>query len=449
MVTHTNSLNRQKILLVIESSGLSRVTKFINDEAIADWRNVIQIFPLENKKLPRSKAKEYSVTNSYELIKESAEKNFELVIVNIDVPLDLELLQKEELPLKRVTSFKTLLKVLGDQLKDRNLHWHSHAMNEWNKSSIRCQSPELMVQQFAELGYPQIGKQLLKGLRVVTEADLRSVFTISDAEKIGHKVVHAFIQDDEPGSSSIAIKNVLEHLYPLGDVVKINIENLAEIESLEADVVYVYEDGLWSGVELVNRLNAICKTEFFRNSNIQLHFRYGITSDAGLIAARLFAKRERIGRLQFAAAKPENHYTFLKPGIDTCFQDVSDCGDNVIREALDKEIEPYAFRCKADWNNDPSQAMEVCLEIGKQLIRPFLERREKEKNGFQTQVTEEKVTRWGLGALGFASTVVFASSVPKPVLPLFWLDGQVSFNGKSIDWRPLFWDTRRTGKVDN
>src|SRR5450830_1809898 len=434
---HTYNSNHQKILLVIKSSEHSTVMTSINDVAIDGWKNFIEIFTLNDKKRPRLEAKIYSNENSNELI-----------IVHEGVSVDLRLLEQEDLPLKRVASLKTLLKEITSKLKERKLHWYSYAMNEWEKSSIQCASPDVMVQQFSELGYSKIGKQLLKGLRVVTEHELRTAFTISDAEKIGYKVVHAFIEDGEPGSSSIAIRNVLEHLYPPEDVMEIHIEKLDQIAALEADVLYIYEDGLWSGVEIVKRLNAICLTTVFKESNIQLHFKYGVTSDAGLIAARLFAKRERIGRLYVAAAKPENHFTFLKSGIDTCFSHVIDQNDKQIRDALDMEIEPYAFRFKADWD-DSLHAMDVCLQIGKQLVRPFLERRQKEKGSDVSQVSDEKVTRWGLGALGFASTVVFASSVPKPVLPLLWLTGRVNLNGNSINWRPLFWDARRTGKVDN
>jgi hypothetical protein len=134
---------------------------------------------------------------------------------------------------------------------------------------------------------------------------------------------------------------------------------------------------------------------------------------------------------------------------------LTDRSDREIRKTLDAEIEPYAFRNTAGWADDQSSAISVCSKIGEQLIRPFLERHAKKKcednenTGFSPiQISDEKVAEWELGALGFASTIVFASSIPKPVLPLLWLEGTVSVEGKSVKWRPLFWDARRTGSAD-
>jgi hypothetical protein len=457
LAKHSINSKRQKTLLIVKASEASRISSDIKNIAVAGWDEEIELLALDDKNLPHAETRVRTQENSYNILTRHAEQNFAFVIIQEGVALDIKYLETEGLPIRRVKSRLTLIKVVVDELEGRNLHWHGRAMSEWSKSSIPCASPDVLVQQFAELGHSQIGRQLLKSLRVVTEADLRAAFRTSDSDGLGLHVIHAFVHDDEPGSSSIAVKNVLEHLYPPGIVVKIDIADLAEIARLEADIVYVYEDGLWSGVELVKRLNAICETSHFKESNIQLHFKYGVTSDAGLVAARLFAKRERIGRLQFRAATNENHFTFLKTGVDTCFRQLTDRTDNGIRKALDAEIEPYAFRSAAGWEGDRLLAISVCSSIGEQLIRPFLERRELEKvgrdkdgnaNSMPDSISEEKVARWGLGALGFASTIVFASSIPKPVLPLFWLNGQVSLGGKTVQWRPLFWDARRTGSAD-
>ena len=420
------------------------------------WEDEIEISGLSDKKMPRIEANSHASENSYKLLIRCAETPIARIIVQEGVPLDLPYLEGEGLTIRVVKSSLTLIQVVDDELKERNLHWLKRAMSEWAKSSIPCASPEIMVQQFAELGYSQVGKQLLKGLRVITEAELREAFKTSDADNVGLHVVHAFVHDEEPGSSSLAVRNVLEHLHPSG-VKKIDVANFSELAALGADVVYIYEDGLWSGVELVKRLAAICRTTHFKDSNVQLHFRYGVTSDAGLVAARLFAKRERIGRVQFRAAAPENHFTFLKPGVDTCLRKLADRSDESIRQALDAEIEPYAFRADAGWADSRSSAINVCSKIGEQLVKPFLERKAKEKFDAKKgsdaglvlkEISDEKVAKWGLGALGFASTVVFASSIPKPALPLLWLDGQVSIDGRTVKWRPLFWDARRTGSAD-
>lgn len=448
---------QSRSLFVVKKSDFSRMSEGFKKNAVVGWEEEIELLALDDKKMSRAVAKIEKNKNSNDLVSLIAEWNFLRVIVQDGVPIDIEYLKDQGINIRLVPSAMTLLQVISDELKVRNLHWLGRAMSEWSKSSIPAESPEVMVQQFAELGYAQIGKQLLKSLRVVTEAELRAAFKTSDAEQLGLHVVHAYVHDGEAGSSSLAVKNVLEHLYPSDEVVKIDVENLADIASINADIVYVYEDGLWSGVELVRRLNAICATAHFKTSDIQLHFKYGVTSDAGLVAARLFAKRERIGRVQFRAATLENHFTFLKAGTDTCLLHLTDRSDDEIRKALDAEIEPFAFRSAAGWDHERSSAISVCSNIGEQLIRPFLERNAKEKfaarkdkevGSAPVPISDAKVARWGLGALGFASTIVFSSSIPKPVLPLFWLNGTVCLDGKTVQWRPLFWDVRRIGHAD-
>ncbi len=440
----------------MKGSEFQRVLTQINNYAIVGWQNTIDIQPINDQKLNRSDLKKQSEKNTRDIISKYDDKLFVNFIVQDCFPLNIDRLKSEEIPVRRVFSVKTLLNEAEEILKQHNLDWRSYAIREWNKSSLRCISPDVWVQQFAELGHAQVAKHLLKSLRVVTEAELREAFKTLETERIGLNVAHAFFHDDEAGSSSIAIQNVLEHMYPSEEVIKINLASANSLAHVKADVLFVYEDGLWSGVELVERLNAICKIEHFNTSNLQLHFKYGTTSDVGLSAARLFAKREGLSRLQFHPAKPSHHFKFLKDGVDTCFEYLNDRNDVTIRKALDMEIEPYAFRSVTMWGEERGKAISVCAEIGKQLVRSFLERKEqakiikveKDEHTKPIDITDEMIARLELGALSFASTIVFASSIPKPVLPLMWLQGHVNLGNKSLDWRPLFWDARRTGQTD-
>jgi hypothetical protein len=57
--------------------------------------------------------------------------------------------------------------------------------------------------------------------------------------------------------------------------------------------------------------------------------------------------------------------------------------------------------------------------------------------------SDADVARFALGGGGFASTTVFARSVPKVCLPMLWLDGEVSIGTRKVTWKPLFVDARR------
>lgn len=441
-----------KTLVLVQEREFHRVRTKINTDASVGWQKVIDIQPINDQRLSRPELEKQKEKATNSVIAKYDDKLFDNLIVQSELSLDIKRFESAEIPV-RCVSLKTLLDDAEDILKKYNFHWRNHATHEWGNSSLQCITPDVWAQQFAELGYLEIAKHLLKSLRVVTDAELREAFKISDAERIGLNIAHAFFQDDEPGSSSIAIQNVLEHMYTSPDkVIKINLASGNSLANINADVLFVYEDGLWSGVELVERLNAICKTEHFTKSSLRLHFKYGATSDVGLLAARLCAKREGLSRIHFYPAKSSHHFKFLKDGINS-FEHLNDQSDEVVRNALDKEIEPYAFQSVELWGEERENAILVCAEIGEQLVRAFLERKEQVKsntvesgvNNKSIHVSDEKVTQLKLGAGSFASTIVFASSIPKPVLPLMWLQGRVTIGNKSVNWRPLFWDARRTG----
>jgi len=449
-----NTQESLKVLILVEGSEFKRVQAYLNKVAMVGWQNVIDIQPIKTKKLKQSEIKQESDKNTEEIISKLDDKFFDSLIVPSDLPLDTDRLQREEISVIKVGSVKTLLSKVDEILKKHNLHWQSHAVREWEKSSLKYANPDEWVQQFSELGHPQIAKHLLKILRVVTEAELQEAFKISEADRIGLNIAHAFFHDDEPGSSSIAIQSVLEHMYPPSEkVIKIDLTSGDSLANINTDVLFIYEDGLWSGVELIGRLKAICETQHFTQSNLQLHFKYGITSDVGLSAARLFSKNKKLNRLQFHPAKSSHYFKFLKDDVDASFNHLSDQNDVAIREELDMAIEPYAFRSVEMWGgeNERKNAILVCAEIGKQLARPFLERKEQAKKSHaeknEINISAEMIAKWELGACGFASTIVFASSIPKPVLPLMWLQGPVNLGNKSVKWKPLFWDARRTGQA--
>lgn len=129
--------------------------------------------------------------------------------------------------------------------------------------------------------------------------------------------------------------------------------------------------------------------------------------------------------------------------------DLISVDEDQVREFIDDMITPIAFQNRNLWGHRLADALDICSRIGSQLVMPFLESREadkaKKEQRESRQITESQAAKWALGALRFGSTVVFQRSVPKPVLPLFWLQGAVSIGSRSVIWRPLFWDSRRTG----
>lgn len=434
-----------RILVLVNYREVNILISKINEVACIGWEQVIEVRAVN--------AKEQGCENLTEAILfEHYDVPYDEVISQLGL-VDADLLTDEGVVNRVSKSVATLYKVVLERLKQLGLHWREYAIEEWTKSTLGSASPDEWVQQFSELGIRDVGRHLLKCLRVITDAEQRRAFKVSGVDQIGLRVGHAYIHEDEPGSSSIAIKNILEHMHAEGEVISLDLAKLEVLEKLEFDVLYVYEDGLWSGVEVVKRLKMLCEQAILDRSKIQIVFKYCVTSDAGLSAARLYAVQNAAGRFQFPSGGTDYHFSFLKSGVDTRFSGLDDRSENNIRMAIDSAIEPYAFSFASVWGDLKEEAENACSNIGSQLVRHYFERRAgssgEEKSAPPDRHMLEKVDRLKLGAMGFASTIVFASSIPKPVLPLMWLDGDVSFNGKKLKWRPLFWDARRTGWAES
>lgn len=373
--------------------------------------------------------------------------------------LDKRTLNRRGIEIDHAASIKTLFTKIKSTLRDTLLDWKEHARSEWEKSSIGHISTDVWYQQLAENGQRDLAKKLLKALKVITQADLRKSFKRDGAsDDVGQSCLHAYIKDGEPGSSSITIQNVLDHMFPIGTVHPLDLADERFFDEVNVDVLYIYEDGLWSGVELVKRLCYLAGRESFMKSKTRIEFKYSVLSDAGLSAGRIAASNYPSGK--FVINPGGERFNFFREGVDSQFSHLTDRTDANVRKAVDESIEPYVFSIPSLWGASRETAMETCADIGAQLIKPYLERQAREKARQQAakegmtesdlgsqviEIDESKIARWQLGAERFGSTIVFESSVPKPVLPLMWLHGPVTIGDRQLEWQPLFWDARRIG----
>lgn len=440
MYGHLPAISLPKLIVIIYERDSASFLAKLSDLCCIGWETYVSVRVLT---APSVDTLEYT----QEIIDEYFDSSSNMIFFQ-DRLLEEDELKAEHVQYRRCRTTKTMIQAMTPELMSLNIHWKSYAESQWIKSTLRSARPEEWVQQFAELGHRDIGRNLLKSLRIITDAEISEAFKPAPYDEIGVRVMHAYIHEEEPGSSSIAIKNILEHMHPQG-VLPIDLKNHEAFRTIDADVLYIYEDGLWSGVEVVRRLQMLSQSAALMSSNLQIVFKYCVTCDAGLSAARLFSVRNSAGRFQFPSAKPGYHFAFLQQGINTRFPALEDRSDEAIRAAIDSVIEPYAFASNTIWGTGKEAGVSVCREIGAQLARRFLERKSQKDNldGDPMEVTAEKVNRLRLGAMSFASTIVFATSIPKPVLPVMWLDGEVTLNARTVKWRPLFWDARRTGAV--
>ncbi|WP_457792983.1 phosphoribosyltransferase-like protein [Pseudomonas syringae] len=451
MQEHLRTAPRSTILIVVKDIDATSIKRKVGASCGLGWEDQVKF-----KVVPRDVSRDELTDYVIDLNHESAfyKVYFQTGLLNCDV------LDEERVDFTCRPSSAALYREAKNSLFDLGIHWEKRAFAEWSKSSLGCMSPKEWHAQFSKLDHGDTARNILKSLRVITDADVRAAFIVNNTDGIGRREAHAYFHDNEPGSSSIAVKNVLEHMHPEGEVTALDLADRNYFEGLDADVLYVYEDGLWSGVEVVKRIQSLAEIQALSQSRTQVVFKYCVTCDAGLAAARLACARHPVGRFEIRSAAQAFHFSFIRPNVDLSFPELRDRSDDAVRIAIDDKIEPYLFGLKDLWGSERGDALQICADIGEQLVRPYLQRKAREKakllavsKGGDADVAQANVTvsqqdidRWKLGAMEFASTIVFASSIPKPVLPLMWLKGPVTVNGVTVDWKPLFWDARRIGE---
>ncbi|WP_157212611.1 phosphoribosyltransferase-like protein [Herbaspirillum sp. CF444] len=441
-----------KLLLLVTQADLKSLIPFISDLAIPDWNERVMLLTFnENKSIRRRVGSDEFEGNTDLAIEKITAVRFGYCIANKHVALDFSRLSKLMPTLRKCGSLKILKEEVKDALRTLKLHWLDYAQDQWEHSSIQCMNPYEWCHQFSQLGINRkVGENLLKQLKVIPASHLQRSFTVKRGELTGMNVAHAYFEDDEPGSSSLMIRSVLEHIYPNESIIAISPDSFPAISNLSLNRIYIYEDGLWSGVELQKRLTGLSIYEAWKK--VPLVFRYAVTSDAGLVVGRMHCALHGFNNVTIEPA--ENHFSFLENKSECDFLNIKKSDD--LRTIIDSAIEPFVFKNRILWKNDLESGRKIMESLGKQLILPFLRRREQakqQKSGKIVQPLEdivirnEKINKWSLGSLKFGSTIVFSSSIPKSVLPIFWLKGQVKWGSAVLIWRPLFWDVRLTDEV--
>lgn len=336
-------------------------------------------------------------------------------------------------PAVRKLSPAAMRRELIEHLRTTGGHWRDHALAEIRRFEGRRGNLDAWLQQFGELGQPDIGRKLAAQLRVIRTGELPTgAFSASEADVIGLRRINCYVEDGDPGGSWLEMKSLLEHSCPRDTVHAANWDEEAArltLPDVPADEILIYEDGLWSGKEVVKRLVGLRE----QPGTAIVKLRFAVVTDFGLMVARQAIRAIGLeGRISVDTTKSEL-LRFMDPGNHG-----SDLGLDVEPDTfyadLHQHVRPFAFRRPDDWT---ASEIEFCENIGGQLVRTWLQ---------QSSVTEpsaEKVARFALGGGRFASTVAFSRSVPKVCLPLLWLDGPVAFGGRSVAWRPLLVDARR------
>jgi len=428
-------MRRDKVLVAIANERKISLAEKLARDALAGWDATINLIGFDPPKGLEDLRRKQIASIEDEISRCWNGDTYSRIFVDSALNIGEDQL-KDEGARVRITSHVTIYRELVDELMRIRLHWKSHAEHQWRNSGISLLHPVEWRNQFAKLGCEWVAEGLLKQIRVISDHELRTALQPSQAEWLGLRVAHAFVADNEPGSSSTNIKDLLEHTHP-ADIFEVDLTKDGSAQFRQYDVLYLYEDGLWSGVELVKRLANIAKWDAVAGRSLKVVFRFGVTSDAGLYAGRHFLRREGLTTIDISAGIVDHHRLLKNGSIEELLKNI-DADDEKVRKQIDAQACAYAFEDVTTWGSRAQKAQEICQSIGIQLTRPWLLRTKGSRD-------DDRAAKWSLGALGFASLTAFSKSVPKPVLPLLWLEGAVTMNDATVDWRPLYWDVRRTG----
>lgn len=327
-----------------------------------------------------------------------------------------------------------LVQKLDKLLIDQGIHWQPYAQRQIARFAGQTTPLQDWCDQFAHLGVAYMGRRLLMQLQVISFADNGKPFAPRRHDVIGQKAIHCYFNDGDPGGSWVSVQDQLSHDIPEQYVQPIEVKlDAFALPVGEVDELLIYEDGLWSGSETVKRLTALKGLADKR----PITLKFAVVTDFGLMVARHAIRHLGLqGSVRVDASDAKLEY-FIKATLPVELELGHGMQPEAYFSALHEHVERAAFRNSHDWPEGRDKAMEIAKSLGGQLVRRWYETERPEEDA------EKGVEKFDLGGGGFASTTVFARSVPKVCLPLFWLSGPVSLNDRTIDWKPLFLDARR------
>lgn len=329
-----------------------------------------------------------------------------------------------------------LIKRLGKIAKSLKIHWREHALQQIGRFQNQTTPLDDWCDQFFNLGVGHIGRRIAMRLEVVEYGGFAEPFEPKKHERIGQSLLHCYVQDEDAGGSWVSISDHLTHTYPDHLVQPIFLEDHRFVfPEAEVDEIVIYEDGLWSGSETVKRIQKIAVGPI----GPPVRLKFAIVTDFGLMVARQAIRHFNMqGRVAIDASSARLEH-FVKSDIPDALKRGEGLDPQAYFKTLHKHVIESAFCDSEDWPEGLEESREVTKSLGQQLVRGWY------KNHRPDDDPDDGAEKFGLGGGGFAATIAFTRSVPKICLPLLWLAGPVTHNGKTLRWQPLFKDARRVG----
>lgn len=217
------------------------------------------------------------------------------------------------------------------------------------------------------------------------------------------------------------------------------------IEDHGARQIVLFEDALWTGTEAIGVLESLLnkrpdrpKTVALRDvgifQQVDLTLAYGVSTDYGEAAVKQFLDIHALSNVQIAAVSQ------LSIASSTLLQAIKDkkvtLGELKSKPPIKDLSPPIVAAINDATSGNKVKAIAFCQDVGQQLFDNYLESMHQKKGWSRWE--DDRRTACALGMHGMGLLVAFAHSIPKAALPLLWGKGKVTWEGRSIEWLPLF-----------
>lgn len=432
------------LLLVVAPEQMSWVESTVIRRSVPGWREKVSILQVDPVQFSTLSAR------TERILFEIAERQPAEVLIAREVGhSSKKLTALGTFTYQCVTGTALQQRVLYEVLDRIGVGWRSRIESELRKWMHGHENVDRWLQQFETLGDRWVGETLLKIFEVV---DLRAVSGAMDIplqDRLGKSICFSYMDDQDAGSSGVIIKHLLDKKYRPEDGQISDLRSALE-RSQPNDVVYFFEDGLWTGTEMRKVFNALSGahagmgierlSDPSKLNSRPIHLRFSVVTDFGLLALRKYLHANGFANVSIDSFHGQRFIQLLKPGAEreltSQFESLS---IKDFDEHLRAQVEPWSFSSGIDvWGGKASEAQVFCHEIGSQLIEEYA-------RVYNKTWKPAELSAFALGGASFGTATAFSHSIPKTCLPLLWTGSKhfkVQRAGKSIAWLPLVADKR-------
>lgn len=422
----------KRVIIVVPEAEEKATRDLITNLAVDGWEHSIHLTsgPVQRGRGPTARRQ------AEKILRLSDDLDANSLIVTKEICCEHKLLEsRTELDLRWPCVGLLRRRLLKEILDANGLRWRRILQDRLAQWDSKKSDVDDWLRQFESFGIKWVGETLLRQVDVIGSDELKGAFDFSAQAKLGTNLVFTFVEDTDPASSSNRIGALLTRMHgPVCDF----------IEALRAapfgSRLVVCEDGLWTGAEmrkLFERLSPDGDLHSYVHGK-RILFRHCVVSDYGLWVCRHFLEHSELDMVELSLGEQQRFIRVLDSESDEqTIRSQWTLSPKEFDEWLSGHVEPLVFQNVKLWQWHHGEAQDICERIGAQLIEGYVAR-----NPRCWSRTVQK--GFAIGAGRFGCTLVFAHSIPKVCLPLFWLGGTVNIKGISIEWKPLFYDARRT-----